>query len=388
MSPTADDVGIDLEGLLQLLNAAPVGLVQFDGAGEIAFMTAATVRWLLPAITASSTGGMTNLFTALAPLAPQLAGRVAQFDRPVGSVLTGLALDVPDGSRQGVPRHLELSLDKLGDDRFIAVVVDVTATRHAEAEAAHRELRRLRQENRDMAEVSRLKSLFVANVSHEFRTPLNAVLGFAEFLKAGAVPAGSTQHAEFLAEIVAGARVLQRRIDDVIELSNLEAQRFEFQPQPVDLSTLVTAVVDGCREDLRARGLACQVDVDANLGEVLIDPTRFQQVVLSYVSNAIAFTPSGGAIHVAVRPEGPSHFRLEVRDTGVGIAPEALPALFTPFHQLDAGLTRTRGGTGLGLALTRRLVEAQGGTVGVCSERGRGSVFHAVIKRFPHSREG
>jgi signal transduction histidine kinase len=122
------------------------------------------------------------------------------------------------------------------------------------------------------------------------------------------------------------------------------------------------------------------VEADRSLEVVVVDPARFKQVLYNYLSNALKFTPEGGAITVRTSPETPESFRLEVEDTGIGIAPEQIGRLFIEFEQLEAGAQQHQG-TGLGLALTRRIVEAQGGSVGVRSRPGHGSVFHAVLPR-------
>jgi signal transduction histidine kinase len=123
-----------------------------------------------------------------------------------------------------------------------------------------------------------------------------------------------------------------------------------------------------------------EVHADRALATVVVDPARFKQVLYNYLSNALKFTPDGGHIVVRTGPETPAAFRLEVEDSGIGIAPDQIPRLFLEFEQLDAGAQNLQG-TGLGLALTRRIVEAQGGSVGVRSRPGQGSVFYAVLPR-------
>ena len=123
------------------------------------------------------------------------------------------------------------------------------------------------------------------------------------------------------------------------------------------------------------------IDPDAALADVCLDPGRLKQVLYNYLSNALKFTPEGGNIAIRSRIESPTLFRLEVADSGIGIEPADLRHLFSEFHQIESGMTKTHQGTGLGLALTKHLVEAQGGSVGVSSERGKGSVFFAVLPR-------
>lgn len=249
------------------------------------------------------------------------------------------------------------------------------------AELAHLRSERLEAENRQIQESSRLKSQFLANMSHELRTPLNAVIGFADLLHSGTVPADSPRHKEFLGHIGTSGRHLLQLINDVLDLSKVESGKFEFNPVPVDLAGLVREVCDVMRNAADRKRLDLSIDIDPGIGPLVADAGRLKQALYNYLSNAIKFTPEGGRVEVRARPDGVRHFRLEVRDSGIGIEPADLPRLFVEFQQLDAGLSRQHQGTGLGLALTRRLIEAQGGSVGVESVPGEGSVFHLVLPR-------
>jgi len=266
---------------------------------------------------------------------------------------------------------------------------DISARRRAE-EARARE-QQLRAENRQVQEASRLKSEFLANMSHELRTPLNAIIGFADLMHSGKVAPDSPKHRVFVQHIRASGRHLLQLINDILDLSKIEAGKLEFEPEAVLLPELAGEVVNLLREQAAAKSIDVEVQIDPALTHLHLDPRRLKQVLYNYLSNALKFTPEGGHVTVRARPERPvpdspqgspqdsPHWRLEVEDTGIGIRPEDLGRLFTEFLQLDGSLARQHAGTGLGLALTRRLVEAQGGTVGVRSEWGRGSVFHAVL---------
>lgn len=256
---------------------------------------------------------------------------------------------------------------------------NITEKRHAEA--ARLKAEQLEAENRQIIEASRVKSLFLANMSHELRTPLNAIIGFAELLQAGAVPADSPKHAEFVGHIAGSGRHLLKLINDVLDLSKVESGKFEFKPEAMDLLSVVQEVTSTMRTLIEQKALRMDVQIDPALGTLQLDPARFKQVLYNYLSNAVKFTPDGGTIRVRAMPEGDASFRFEVEDSGIGIAPEDIPRLFVEFQQLDNSLSKRHQGTGLGLALTRRLVEAQGGSVGVHSEPGKGSVFHLVLPR-------
>ncbi|MGN6110272.1 MAG: response regulator [Kofleriaceae bacterium] len=238
-------------------------------------------------------------------------------------------------------------------------------------------------QNRRIQEANRLKSEFLANMSHELRTPLNAIIGFAELLHDGQVDPETPQHQEFLGDILASGRHLLQLINDVLDLAKVEAGKLEFRPERVDLTKLLGEVTAILRTTAATKRLRIETEVDPGLTQVqvIVDPARLKQIAYNYLSNALKFTPQGGRVTARMRPEGPDHFRFEVEDTGVGIATNDLGKLFVEFQQLEAGSAKRHQGTGLGLALTRRLVEAQGGSVGVRSMLGEGTVFHAVLPR-------
>ncbi|MEQ1685176.1 MAG: ATP-binding protein [Burkholderiaceae bacterium] len=250
-----------------------------------------------------------------------------------------------------------------------------------QADASRQKALQLEGENRQIQEANRLKSQFLANMSHELRTPLTAIIGFADLLQMGAVPQGAPQYQKFLGHIGSSGRHLLRLINDVLDLSKVESGKFEFFPETFDLTVLVKDVQDILQSETLRKQLCVVADVEPSLGNLLLDPARLKQVLYNYLSNAIKFTPEGGLIFVRAMASGASHFRIEVEDTGVGIAEPDLPRLFTAYQQLDAGATKKHEGSGLGLALTRRLVMARGGTVGVRSRLGSGSVFHLVLNR-------
>jgi PAS domain S-box-containing protein len=230
-------------------------------------------------------------------------------------------------------------------------------------------------------EDKRLKNEFLTNMSHELRTPLNAILGFTELVQAGEAGPVSARQREFLSQALSSGRHLLRLINDVLALTRMESGKLELHSEPVDVPALVGEVISNVKETAEKGRIQIRTEVDGTIGRVMADPTYLRQVLYNYLSNALKFTPAGGSVVVRARPEGPDAFALEVEDTGVGIEPEDLSRLFVEFQQLDAGYAKKYGGTGLGLALTKRLVEAQGGSVGVRSRPGQGSVFRAILPR-------
>jgi len=258
-------------------------------------------------------------------------------------------------------------------------ILDLRERRHAE------EMKRLAADlelqNRRIQEANRLKSEFLANMSHELRTPLNAIIGFAELLHDGAVDPSTPQHREFLGDILSSGRHLLQLINDVLDLAKGEAGKLEFRPEEVALDQLVREVSAVLKTVAASKRIRLEVEIDPAITAAFLDPARFKQVIYNYLSNALKFTPDGGRVMLRISPEQPDHFRVEVIDTGIGIAPDQHERLFVEFQQLDVGAAKRHQGTGLGLALTRRLVEAQGGSVGVSSRSGEGSTFHAVLPR-------
>jgi PAS domain S-box-containing protein len=250
--------------------------------------------------------------------------------------------------------------------------------------AAIRDITERRQMEERMQQANRLKSEFLANMSHELRTPLNAIIGFTELMSDGKVEASSPQYKEFLGHILTSGRHLLQLVNDILDLSKVEAGKMEFRPEAIDLSRIVDEIVAMLRTVASNKRLRVDRAVDPSLTDVILDPARFKQVLYNYLSNALKFTPEGGRVSVRVKPDTNETFRLEVEDTGPGIQERDLARLFVEFQQLDAALTKKHAGTGLGLALTKRIVEAQGGSVGVRSVSGEGSVFHAILPR--HSR--
>jgi PAS domain S-box-containing protein len=275
--------------------------------------------------------------------------------------------------KDGSEFPVEISLAPLETEEGVLVssaIRDITERKRME------ETRR-----RSLQEASRLKSEFLANMSHELRTPLNAIIGFAELIHDGKAGPLHGEQKEFLGDILTSSRHLLRLINDVLDLSKIEAGKMELRPEPLDPGKVAGEIRDILRSLAASRRISMAVEAAPGIGEVVADPGKLKQVLYNYLSNALKFTPEGGRVTVRVAPEGGDAFRLEVEDTGIGIRPEDLGRLFVEFQQLDDGAAKKYAGTGLGLALTRRIVEAQGGRVGVESALGKGSRFFAVLPR-------
>lgn len=250
-------------------------------------------------------------------------------------------------------------------------------TRLAEARRRTSELER---ENVRIRRADKLKGEYLATMSHELRTPLTAMLGFSEVIRDGRVGPINAEQAEALDHIIKSGRHLLELVGTVLDLAKVEAGKLDVAMVVADPRMPTRDVIDGMRELAARKSIRLDVDLSGSPKKALIDPQRFRQILYNYLSNAIKFTPAGGAIAVKILPEGTDGFRLAVTDNGIGVDEANLAGLFNEFRQVDLN-GRTEPGTGLGLALTKRLTEAQGGRVGVHSARGKGSTFFAVFPR-------
>jgi len=232
-------------------------------------------------------------------------------------------------------------------------------------------------------EIEQTKAALLSNVSHELRTPLNGIVGFAEMLADEVLGPIGAEQKEALQDILFSARRLVGMIDDVLALADVTAGRMTLHPRPVEISQLCGQVRETFETLESEKRLHVEVCVEPEVEHVVLDPERLTQILNSFVSNALKFTPEGGHVSIRVAREDPSELRVQVSDTGIGIDPKDLGRLFVAFEQLDAGVSKRFQGLGLGLALTKRIVEQQGGHIGVESRLGEGSTFFAVLPWHP-----
>jgi signal transduction histidine kinase len=267
---------------------------------------------------------------------------------------------------------------------FDASVIDLLrtfATQSALAIQNARLFREIEEKSRELATASRHKSEFLANMSHELRTPLNAVIGFSEVLAEGLFGEVNDKQAEYLKDILESGRHLLSLINDILDLSKIEAGRMELEPSEFDLPGAIDTTLLLMRERAGRKGIEVSRTIDAQLGILRADERKVKQVLLNLLSNAVKFTPEGGRIDVTARAHD-GVVEIAVADTGVGIAPEDQAAVFEEFRQVGSAAKKVEG-TGLGLALSRKFVELHGGRLWVTSERGAGSTFSFTIPLTP-----
>jgi signal transduction histidine kinase len=237
--------------------------------------------------------------------------------------------------------------------------------------------REVEEKGRELEVASRHKSQFLANMSHELRTPLNSVLGFTELLFDGIYGELPDKAKTTVARVQANGRHLLGLINDVLDLSKIEAGQLTLAIEDYSVGQIVRSTVTAVEPLARAKGLMLAATVAEKLPIGRGDERRLTQVLLNLAGNAVKFTETGAIDIVADAIDG--HFEITVRDTGPGIAPKDQALIFEQFQQVDSSSTRQKGGTGLGLAISKRIVEMHGGTIDVESVPGSGSTFRLKI---------
>jgi two-component system sensor histidine kinase/response regulator len=349
--------------LARVLDDAPVALAWLDRVGRIAWSSPGCRRlWGRPP---EAVVGHT-----LAEACPALA---AQLEPGLAAVLAGeepfrLAGVACGGDAPDDGSYWDVSGFPHADGLGGVVLLAVETTERVALERAQSE--RIRA----MRQTEAIKDQFLAIMSHELRTPINAVTGFGSILEDELLgPLNDRQH-EVLAKMLTSADGLLAMVDDMLDLTLLEAGRLAIDPRDVDLAAVLRAVAEAAAPAAADRGLDLAVELAPDLPPLPGDAQRIGQAFTKLVSNALKFTPRGGRVRLCAYVGGDEAV-CEVHDTGDGVAPEDLPRLFRRFTQLDMSSTRKAGGAGLGLYLAKALVEAHGGRIGVRSEPGAGSTF-------------
>ncbi len=335
----------------QLVNQAEADMVASVDTSHAAFVRA---RWAVIGFAVAATGLALVLGFAISW---SLVGAVTAMDASLGQIASGdfsRRVDIPNRDELGA---LAANLNRMND-----------------------ELGRL---YRELEAASRHKSEFLANMSHELRTPLNAIIGFSEVLDDRMFGELNDKQAEYVRVILTSGRHLLSLINDILDLSKVEAGRMELDLGTFNLRMALENALTLIRERAVRHGLALELSVDETLANVVADERKLKQVLLNLLSNAVKFTPEGGRIDVRALPADGT-IEVSVTDTGVGIAPEDQQAIFEEFRQVGHAAHK-REGTGLGLALARKFVELHGGRLWVKSEVGRGSTFTFTLPVRPHA---
>jgi signal transduction histidine kinase len=281
--------------------------------------------------------------------------------------------------------------DQIGYTTWAAIanVLGITTTLRIEAlrrqafiEAGLRERNNAAlREAKEQAEIaSRSKSEFLANVSHELRTPLNAINGFSEvMLQRLFGPLGNERYVEYVTDIHASGQHLLRIINDILDLSKIEAGRRELHEEVVEVGELVRSAIRIVQPRATEGGVRLVNEVTEPAGRLQCDETALKQVLINLAANSVKFTPEDGQITVRTAAGPNGEFTLTVKDTGIGIPPEAIEKVLVPFVQVESALARKHAGTGLGLPLAKALVELHGGTIAIESELGAGTTVTVTL---------
>ena len=307
-----------------------------------------------------------------------------QFSDAVGKVVDWVAREL---DRQSNPagayeqhlsegRWLKVSDRKTADGGTVCLRTDITELKQRE------EALRAAREVAELA--NRAKSEFLANMSHELRTPLNAIIGFSEvILKEMFGPLANERYTGYVKDIYDSGTHLYELINDILDISKAEAGKLELHESTVAMADVVARCLRLVAERTEHALVTITTDIAEDLPKLVADERKLKQILINLLSNAVKFTPEGGAIDIAATVDPDGWMRLSVKDTGIGIAPEDIETVMAPFGQVDSRLARRYEGTGLGLPLTKSLVELHGGTIAIESEVDVGTT---VIIRLPAER--
>lgn len=372
----------------ELLEVAPDAILEIDAGGRIVLVNAAAER--LSGYSRDELLGQSMELMVPTELRAQHAGHRTHYfhdpiTRPMG---TGLALHIQ--RKDGVRIPVEISLSPVryeGDLRVTAIVRDITERKRAEQKISEihdsltAELRATNQElhlrNLEIEQANRLKTEFVASMSHELRTPLHTIIGFAELMAEELEGTLNDKQKRFIGHIHKDSLHLLELINDVLDLSRIEAGHLELRREAFDMLAAIDEVLATIRPQAVAKSLSLSAPSPSSI-QLHADRVRFKEILYNLLSNAVKFTPEGGSLRVEASSQA-SFAEISVSDTGVGIRAGEQAAIFDKFYQAGSTTKGVREGTGLGLAIAKQLVEAHGGRLWLESEPGRGSCFRFTM---------
>ncbi len=346
---------INAEGLVEVYNPACAKLFGYD-AGEV---IGRNVKMLMPA-----------------PYREEHDGYMRNYLETGHRKIIGIGRAVTGRRKDGSTFPMELSVGEAQQDGrtvFIGIIRDITERHRQQAEI------QLAKEAAEAASAAKTK--FLAIMSHELRTPLNAIIGFSQVLDQGIGGSLSTTQKDYLKDIRVAGEQLLSLVNDLLDLSKIEAGKYELAIERLSVATVVADIASLLSGQAKERGTALVVaETDAGL-EVDADPRALRQMLLNLLSNALKFTPAGGRVTASAK-QVDDRIEIAVADNGIGISPEDIDRITEPFHQIDNVMTRKHDGTGLGLSIVNGLIGEHGGTIEIRSEPGRGTTATLVFPLF------
>jgi PAS domain S-box-containing protein len=361
----------------ELLEVAPDSIIEVDRRGSIVLCNAATER-LFGYSREEILGKAVETLIPESSRATHQKHRATYWEHPVTRPM-GMGLTLHAQRKDGSRFPVEISLSPVRSDdgfRVTAIIRDVTERKIAE-EQIRAVNQQLQQRNQEVERANRLKSEFLASMSHELRTPLHTILGFTELLEEEVDGPLNERQKRFVSHVHQDAQHLLELINDILDLSKIEAGKLELRFEVFDPRHAVEEVVASLQGKADSKNLNVENRVHADC-TVRADRVRFKEIFYNLLSNAVKFTLEGGRIEITCSDQD-SKVSFSVKDTGIGIAMEEQASIFDKFYQVGSTTKGVREGTGLGLAITKQLVEMHGGTIAVDSETGKGSTFSFTI---------